>query len=57
MRQAESAADRGVVDGTDHGLLHVAQRQHHVVEHLERAQGDRGRRELIMAGQPVVIVG
>ena len=43
--EAQSPADRGAVDRADHGLVHVAQGQHDVVEHLERAQRDRDRRE------------
>ena len=40
--QAEPAADRGAVHRRDHRLVHVADGEDHVVEHLHRASGDAG---------------
>ena len=40
-REAEAAADRGAVDRADHRLVHLADREDHVVEQLERAPRDR----------------
>ena len=47
QRQAQSAADRGAVDRGDDRLVHLAQRQDDVVEHLHRPQRER------RPGQPV----
>ena len=38
-REAEAAADRGAVDRADHRLVHLADREDHVVEQFERAAG------------------
>src|SRR4051812_124004 len=39
-RQAEATTDRRTVHGCDHRLVHVADRQDHLVEHAQRPPGD-----------------
>jgi hypothetical protein len=45
QREAEAAADGGAVDGRDHRLMHLADREHDFVEELHRSQRDRRDRQ------------